>query len=329
VGRLFESFAQGDASVSRRYGGTGLGLALSRRLCRLMGGDISVSSQPGAGSQFTAEFPAGINDESGLVETEDEAAVRHAGDVRVGAVLVVEDDADARALIVRTLERSGYETVAASSGPEAIELARRVRPGVITLDVMLPEMDGWQVLSELKNDPALAEIPVVMVSVVDDRTRAYSLGAADYLTKPVDRDRLVQVVRHYLSAGSREALVVEDDAGQRILLRNVLEHEGWHVEEAENGAAALLRMKARSPNLILLDLMMPEMDGFEFVAALKNEPEWSEIPVVVLTARDVTIEDRKRLNGRVQRVLAKSALDVDAFLAEIRRVLEPRGRHPD
>ena len=320
VERLFEPFEQADASTSRRFGGTGLGLALSRRFCRLMGGDLTATSTPGEGSVFTIEMPLNVApleaDPKGRTEAEQPSS---------GAdVLVVDDNPNARDLLDRTLRREGYRTALASSGVEALEMARKLLPAAITLDVMMPGMDGWAVLGQLKADPLTCDIPVIMVTVLEDRNLAYSLGASDYLTKPIDRDRLAAVLRkHHCGRVPCPVLVVEDDAGSRRFLRNILEHESWHVEEAENGVAALewLNSSETVPELILLDLMMPTMDGFELVNALRLNPAWRQIPIIVITAKDITEDDRARLNGQVQRILSKGRVDREALLGELRRAL--------
>ncbi len=319
VERLFEPFEQADASTSRRYGGTGLGLALSRRFCRLMGGDLMATSEPGKGSVFAVELPVNVAALSG------EPAPRSQADPQPGAdVLVVDDNPNARDLLDRTLRKEGYQTALASSGIEALEMARQLRPAAITLDVMMPGMDGWAVLGQLKTDPLTCDIPVIMVTVLEDRNLAYSLGASDYLTKPIDRERLATILRkHHCGRTPCPVLVVEDDAGSRRFLRSILEHESWQVEEAENGVAALewLNSSGVMPELILLDLMMPTMDGFELVNALRINPVWSQIPIIVITAKDLTEEDRARLNGQVQRILTKGRFDREALLGELRRAL--------
>ncbi len=316
--QLFEPFSQADASTSRNYGGTGLGLALSRRFSRLMGGDLTAHSEPGKGSTFTIELPM-----AGVPDKKVPAALPESGqDAPAGAILVVDDDTTARDLIQRSLEKDGFQTVAAASGPEALDLARRLLPRAITLDVMMPGMDGWAVLEQLKADPATCDIPVVMVTILEDRSLAYSLGATDYLTKPIDRERLAQVLRkHRCPHPPCHVLVVEDDANNRGLVRGILEREEWTVVEAENGAAALSRLTELRPELILLDLMMPEMDGFEFVKAMREHSDWQNIPIVVITAKDITEEDRERLNGRVSRILSKGVLEGNQLLKEVRRVL--------
>ena len=318
VERLFTVFSQAEVSTSRRFGGTGLGLALTQKLCHLMGGDVLVQSKLGQGSCFTIELPA-TAPAYGEITAFNPAA--EAENLPSGAILVVDDDPAACQLIQRMLEKNGFATLAASSGVEALELAKRLRPCAITLDVMMPGMDGWQVLGQLKADPSLYDIPVVMVTVTEDRNLAYSLGATDYITKPVNRKRLLDVLRRQqcMPAGCR-ILVVDDDRDQRNLLRSVLESKGWQVAEAEHGTAALRHIESSAPHLLLLDLLMPEMDGFELVAILKQNPVWSRIPIIVLTSKDLTEEERGQLNGRVEKVFTKGLLEPDHFLAEIQRV---------
>ena len=233
VGRIFQEFSQADASVTRRYGGTGLGLALSRRLARMMGGDITVESVAGRGSTFTMRIPAVVTEAS-----PEPASARPADGVPTSeTVLVIDDDPAIRDLVQRFLIREGFRVVAASSGEEGLRLARELRPDVITLDVLMPGLDGWAVLSALKADPALAEIPVIMLTMVDDRGLGYALGAAEYLTKPLDRDRLLATVRKHRR--DLPVLVVDDDPVVRELLRRQLEGDGYRVSEAGDGRAAL------------------------------------------------------------------------------------------
>jgi CheY-like chemotaxis protein len=194
-----------------------------------------------------------------------------------------------------------------------------LRPDAITLDVMMPGMDGWAVLSALKADPDIADIPVVMLTIVDDKNLGYALGASDYLTKPIDRERLVTVLRQHRR--DRPVLVVDDDAGLRQLLRRMLEPEGYAVVEAENGRVALERLRDMSPSVVLLDLMMPEMDGFEFVAEFRRHDAWRPIPIVVITARDLSRGDHERLNGYVQRILQKGVYGREQLLGEVRELV--------
>jgi GAF domain-containing protein/CheY-like chemotaxis protein len=317
MARLFESFGQADASVSRRFGGTGLGLALSRRLARMMGGDITVASVAGQGSTFTLRLPALVGEPAPEAARAVESETP--GDAGGGTVLVVDDDEAVRELMQRFLGREGFRVVATARGDEALRLAREVAPDAITLDVMMPGMDGWAVLAALKADAATADIPVIMVTIVDDRNLGYALGAADYLTKPIDRERLVAVLARHRP--QRPILVVDDDPDLRELLRRTLEREGYPVLEAADGRSALARIEERLPGLILLDLMMPHMNGFELLTELRARPEWRGIPMVVVTAKDLTPEERQRLNGHVERILAKGALGPEALLAEVRELV--------
>jgi CheY-like chemotaxis protein len=321
MGKLFQAFSQADASTQAKYGGTGLGLALSRRFARMMGGDITVESEAGKGTAFTVAVPAEVR-EGGAAPVTDETRPVAAG---AGLALVIDDDVAARELLQRTLVKEGFEVREATSGDEGLRLAKELQPDVITLDVMMPGMDGWAVLAKLKADPTLADIPVIMLSMLDDHKMGYALGAADYLIKPIQADRLAGVLAKYRNGSSpASVLVVEDDATTRKMLRRVLEKQDWQVDEAENGRVALQRIEKAMPELILLDLMMPEMDGFEFVTALRRNEGWRAIPVVVITSKDITAEDRARLNGNVVKILEKGAYNRDGLMAEIQTLVSAR-----
>jgi signal transduction histidine kinase/CheY-like chemotaxis protein len=314
--RLFQSFSQADPSTSRKYGGTGLGLVISRRFAQMMGGDIQVQSEFGRGSVFSVRLPR-------VAGRSRPPPPPPPSPASSPLVLVVDDDRATRELITRGLEKEGFRVLAAASGEEALRLAREKRPEVISLDVLMPGMDGWTVLRALKGDPLTASIPVVMVSMLDDRDIGHALGAADYLTKPVDREKLVLTLRRFRRGASpRPVLLVEDDPATREVVRRALERDGWVVSEADNGRTALESLALATPDLILLDLMMPEMDGFEFVAELRRTESGRRIPVVVVTAKEITAEDRARLNGQVRRIFHKGSFSREELTAELRRVLE-------
>ncbi len=322
MGKLFQEFSQADASTTRKYGGTGLGLAISKRFCQMMGGDITVESAPGRGSTFTIRLPRMVQSDEALV-TETRRAARAqparpiAGEADGPLILIVDDDATVRELVERHLERSGFAVVTASGGQEGLRLVRELRPAAVTLDILMPDLDGWTVLAAIKGDPALSGTPVVLMSIVDQKNRGYALGAADYLVKPVDRAKLVETLTGICGATAGRALLVDDDEVVRRSVRQALEPIGWKVTEAENGQAAVELLTATRPDVIILDLMMPKMDGFEFLDELRGRPDWQDIPVVVITAKDLTDEDRNRLNGGVERIIQKS--DRDEMLRQLSR----------
>jgi signal transduction histidine kinase/DNA-binding response OmpR family regulator/methyl-accepting chemotaxis protein len=323
IARLFQEFTQVDASTTRKYGGTGLGLAISRRFCEMMDGRIDVQSELGSGSTFLFEIPTVIGvaaDDEPFLVVDRPTGIAEPIAATSGTVLVIDDDPAVRDLMARFLAKDGFHVVCASSGKEGLALARSVRPAAITLDVLMPGMDGWAVLALLKDDDELSETPVVMVTMTDDRRRGYALGASDYLTKPIDPTRLARTLRAHGGAGlPASVLVVDDDPRMRELARRVLKKEGWDVHEAENGRVALHHLSERRPDVIVLDLMMPVMDGFEFILELRTRAAWRDIPVVVVTAKDVTAEDCLRLNGSVDRIMRKAAHQCEDLLNEVRQ----------
>ncbi len=241
-----------------------------------------------------------------------------------GTVLVIDDDDAARELMQRFLSSKGFRVETASNGQDGLRKAAELMPAAITLDVMMPGMDGWAVLAALKQDTKLATIPVVMLTIVDEKSLGFALGAADYLTKPIDRKRLDEVLERYrIGPDNGVVLMVEDDAPTRKMTRHSLQKSGVNVVEAHNGEEALARLATLTPQLILLDLMMPVMDGFQFLAQLRQDPQWRSIPVVILTAKELDAHDRALLNGNVERILQKGALGRDALLAEVHALLAP------
>jgi adenylate cyclase len=316
--KLFEEFTQADSSTARQYGGTGLGLAITRKLARMMGGDVTVTSEPGKGSIFTVRLPGSAESQARSLTTSDGRRSPHAD-----CVLVIDDDATARELIADHLKAEGFSVVTAAGGVEGLKLAKELRPTAITLDVMMPDLDGWSVLAALRQDPELAEIPVIMITIVDEHRRGVALGAAGYLTKPIDRERLHRLVTRFRApTPPTSVLLVEDDAIQRERMRGWLEGPQWSVREAANGREALDRLQQGKPDVILLDLMMPEMDGFAVVAALQKETAWRGIPVIVITSLDLDAKDRERLNAGVQFVLVKERFRPADLVERIRRLAQ-------
>jgi signal transduction histidine kinase/CheY-like chemotaxis protein len=324
IDRLFQEFTQVDASTTRKYGGTGLGLAISRRFCRMMGGDIAVESALGKGSVFTFDIPAKVEptatEEAQPMPAASVSSLRAEATANRGdAVLVIDDDPMVQDLMERLLTREGFRVIPALSGQDGLRLAETIRPAVVTLDVMMPGMDGWLVLSALKANPALADIPVVLVTMTDDRNMGYALGASDYLTKPVDPARLAGVLRKHARAAPRASvLIVDDDPTMRDLTARLMQTEGWDIREAANGVLGLQRVAEHAPTVIILDLLMPELDGFTLLTTLRATRAWQSIPVVVVTAKDVSEEDRQRLNGHVNKILRKGAYQRNELLRVVR-----------
>jgi signal transduction histidine kinase/DNA-binding response OmpR family regulator len=321
MGRLFQDFTQADASTTRKYGGTGLGLAISRRFCRMMGGDITVDSTPGQGSVFTIRLPTRVATPAPEVASPAARVAAPLASTGAPLVLVVDDDATVRDTMERFLSREGFRVVTASGGVDGLRLAREHHPAAMTLDLMMPDLDGWSVLAAIKGDPALADIPVILITIEDEQGRGYALGASDYFVKPVDRKRLAAALRAVVGRDGARVLLVEDDEATRALMRDELERGGWTVVEADNGRTALTRLAEQPPDAIVLDLMMPEMDGFEFIAELRARPDGRNIPVIVVTAMDLSQADRDRLNGDVARVVQKQATDQVTLLREISDLL--------
>ncbi len=328
VARLFQRFSQADESTTRQFGGTGLGLAITKAFAEKLGGGIAVESREGEGSTFrltvAAELaPEAVAEGPAPAETTPGAASGPAGGEN--RVLVVDDDPAARDLLSRFLVREGFAASTAADGQTGLALARSLRPRAILLDVEMPRMDGWSVLHALRSDPDLAATPVIMISVVNEKGLGFALGATDYLVKPIEWDRLKMIMDrlHPHKEGST-VMLIDDDADARERLKFMLSREGWSVSEAGNGREALDEL-ARSgpPGLILLDLMMPVMDGFDFLRRLRQRPDGGLVPVVVLTAKDVTPEERADLDQKADRVISKGSIRLSDLAHELRALIPP------
>ena len=317
LSRLFGRFVQADESTTRQFGGTGLGLSITRAFCRKLGGDVTVDSVYGKGSTFAISLPARLGE--GIVEEEDEAPAAAArGDI----VLVVDDDSAARDLLTRFLEREGFAVKTARDGREGLALARQYRPRVVLLDVEMPDVNGWSMLQALRSDPTLHETPVIMISVLHERSVGFAMGANEYLTKPIDWGQLKRVMERFEEGGTRRrVLVVDDEPDARGWVGAMLSRDGWTTDVAVNGADALAKLDRVMPDLIILDLMMPVMDGFAFLRALRARRDADCVHVVVLTAREVTRAERADLERSVDRVLNKGSLKLDELRDELRRLV--------
>jgi len=333
LGRMFQVFSQADSSTTRKYGGTGLGLAISRHFARMMGGDIVVASTPDVGSTFTVTLPLVVTMPESEEARQPEAAAKevplskvHEELMAAGSgqtVLVIDDDRAVRDLLNRSLTRAGFTIITAANGKEGLALAREYHPDFITLDIMMPDVDGWSVLTELKADPDLKDIPVFVLTMTSEKSLGYALGAAHFLTKPVDREKLVELLRAYRpQQNGCDVLVIDDNADNREMLRRILEGEQVQVAEAANGKEGLdwlIAHESTPPNLILLDLMMPEMDGFAFIDALKQYPALNRVPVVVVTAKQLTQDDLDRLRERVEHVIRREGKTEEEVIAWLHR----------
>ncbi len=335
LARLFQAFSQADASTTRRYGGAGLGLAITRTFSEMLGGSVTVESEEGKGTTFTVRFArthggptAATGEDAATVDAPNaaDAAVAAVGDVPAvdTKLLVIDDDRALHAHLDDRLGPRGYTLLHAYDADSGLAMAREHRPDIVVLDILMPSVDGWSVLTAIKGDPDLADIRVVVLTRTQDQDLAIAWGAADFITKPFQSDALIARLEPYRRAAGDgqppHVLVVDDDPGSRGMLRRALERSEWRIAEAADGRAGIDAAAADPPSLILLDLMMPEMDGFQFIACLRDDPKLAQIPVLVITAKDLSAEERAFLNGNAERVVQKGEIDRGDLIATIDRL---------
>ncbi|MBS2013307.1 MAG: response regulator [Deltaproteobacteria bacterium] len=327
---IFDKFRQVDGSPSRRVGGTGLGLAIVREVAQVLGGTIGVKSTLGRGSTFELRLPNAIVPVTPPAPAATRSRAEGADSQSPRAaptVLIVDDDPMVHQLLRGKLEQEGFEVLSASDGIEGLTMAREMRPTVILLDIHLPKLDGWSVLARLKNEPQLAMIPVIIVSVEEQRARGFSFGACEYVVKPVDADVLVGLVRRSIQPGTGQVLVVDDDAHTRELVSRALRRVGFSSIEASNGEEALLHARSSNPAMVILDLLMPGMDGFEVLRTLRAEG--SQVPLIVLTGKTLTEAERATLEGGLARVISKNGVEIDTVVAQATELVAARRRVED
>jgi PAS domain S-box-containing protein len=332
--KVFIPFVQADASTTREFGGTGLGLSISKDICELMGGHINVQSEVGQGSKFTVCIPTdlslleyqGPNIAMPDYDATTPSIVSYTSGTFMGegeCVLVIDDDDKARDLIVRTLEKDGFSIAAASNGAQGLALAKQLKPLCIILDIMMPGMDGWEMIKVLKNTPEIANIPVIINSIADKLKQADADGAIAYLSKPFQKFELLDLLNELApEQNDIDILIVEDEEDIRELVARQITSIGWIVRSCKNGLEALIDVQHKMPDVILLDLMMPKMDGFQFLTELRKIPQGNNVPVVIFTAKDLTGQEEILLNQSTKLVIRKGDLkNMNELLPMVRRIM--------
>jgi CheY-like chemotaxis protein len=324
---IFEEFQQGDSSSTRQFGGTGLGLSISRQLARLLGGGLSAASVGDQGTIFTLTLPfiygqSEILQATGQIESLP-GQVEISSEQRI--VLAIDDNPDVIYLLTENLGEAGYQVVGANSGDEGLQKAKDLNPIVITLDIMMPHKDGWQVLHELKNDPATRDIPVILLTIVDKKALGYELGAADYLVKPLDEEAVLAALKRLAEANGdslpKHLLIVDDDPQVADMIKQLLVDAPYQVSTAGDGLAALDSIKRQIPDVILLDLMMPQLDGFEVLSRLQQEESYRDIPVIVLTAKSLSASEATLLQESASQIIQKQGLAAETLVTELQKAL--------
>jgi signal transduction histidine kinase/DNA-binding response OmpR family regulator len=325
LARLFQAFSQADASTSSKYGGTGLGLAISKQFAQMMKGDITVTSIAGTGSSFVIRLPANVQSgQPKVIQTSPKLTQSPFPVEGRARILLIEDDKEVRDVLAQILTDSGYNLLQADSGQHGLDLAAEQIPDLIVLDVSLTGVDGWTILTKLQDSPKLTDIPVVIFGATSDTDMALSLGATAVISKPIDTARLTAELAMLLTPPEKNhVLLVEDDADSRILVTRMLERENWPFRTAANGRAALRALQKNQPSIILLDLKMAGMNGFELLERVQKNPQWAKIPVVIISSMDVAQETRSNLTPRVLAILRKGQFSRDELADLVRPAIQP------
>jgi len=317
---IFEEFRQVDGTSSRQYEGTGLGLAIAYKAASMLGGNLSVESVLGKGSTFTLTFPIKW---PGILPVSEPLVLKSPERItpKEKSILVVDDEPNVAFMISDYLSNEGYHTITATSGEKAIRLAKEHKPFAITLDIMMPEMDGWEVLQKLKENPDTKNIPVIIISISDDKETGFALGAVGYITKPVNKDVLIAEINKVGGPAPYDVMVVDDNELDRQEMVRIIGQGGMKPVAAEGGTKCMEMLKKSIPDVLVLDLLMPDMNGFEVLERVRSDPRSRSLPVIVVTAKDLTAEDRIKLAGNVTSILAKSGITSTVLLEEIKKIL--------